>query len=135
MTEPVKELQREIEQGRARLDHVIDRIQDRLSVSGIVDEVMGSLRSSDLGPKFDDVLDVVRRNPLPVALIATGLGWLAYRMSQDEARRLRTMTLNAAAEKVPVLNTGNTRVYDPDHSPLHPAQDALESRRDASARA
>jgi hypothetical protein len=38
------------------------------------------------------------------------------------------------AEDIPVLNTGQTRIYDPDASPLHPTQDLLESRREMSAR-
>jgi hypothetical protein len=38
-------------------------------------------------------------------------------------------------ESVPVLVTGQDRVYDPDSSPRHPTQDLVETRRDMSARA
>ncbi len=38
--------------------------------------------------KGHTALDVVRRNPLPVLLIAAGASWLAWRMAQ-EARRPR----------------------------------------------
>jgi hypothetical protein len=38
------------------------------------------------------------------------------------------------AEAIPVLNTGQARVYDPDASPRHPMLDTLDSRREMSAR-
>lgn len=130
----VQEIEAEIQASRARLDDTIDRIQDRFNLSGIVDELVGAVRESDAGPVLDDVLGVVRRNPLPVLLIAAGAGWLAYRLSQERATAPR-LPGPSEAEGIPVLNTGNIRVYDPDQSPRHPAQDSLETRREASARA
>ena len=134
MTE-IERLERDIEASRARLDSTIDQIQDRLSVSGIVDEVMGSVRRTEFGSVFDNMADVIRRNPVPVMLIAVGAGWLIHRMSQD---RRRPHILRARAieeESIPVLNTGQARIYDPDTSPRHPSPDALETRREMSARA
>lgn len=106
----MNEMEREIEESRARLDETIDRIQGRLSVSSLVDEMLGNARRTPLSGAYDGALEAVRRNPVPVMLIAAGVGWLLHRMSQDAAQR-RT---RASAERVPVLNTGAARVYDPD---------------------
>ena len=80
MTETITNLEQDIAQTRARLDETIDQLQDRLSVSGIVDDLMGTVRASDrFGSTYDHATAIVRRNPLPVILLAVGAGWLFYR--------------------------------------------------------
>lgn len=137
MSQSIQEIERDIEQSRARLDVTIDRIQDRLSVSGIVDEVVGSVRATEFGAVMDAALGIIRRNPVPVLLVAAGVGWLLHRANQES--RSRASSRNAVAileeESIPVLNTGNARVYDPDASSLHPAQDSLHTRSELNARA
>jgi hypothetical protein len=76
---------------------------------------------------LDHVLSVVRRNPVLVMLIAAGVGWLAARM---QSVRMSASRNEQDAQAIPVLNTGQTRLYDPDVSPLHPAQDPREGLRD-----
>ena len=127
MSPSAQDLEQEIEESRARLDLTIDRIQDRLTVSGIADDLMGTVREAEFGSVFDTALDVVRRNPLPVLLIAAGASWLAWRMAQ-EARRPRARFHDVpTGEEIPVLNTGEARVNDPDLSPRHPTQDLAET--------
>jgi hypothetical protein len=139
MTQSIQELEQDIAESRARLDVTIDQIQDRLSVSGIVDEVVGSVRTTEFGSVIDQTLAVMRRNPVPVLLIAAGVGWLLHRANQERRYRSPSRSAVYAAvveeETIPVLNTGNARVYDPDTSSLRPTQDALETRREMSARA
>ncbi|GJD73286.1 hypothetical protein CFIICLFH_1513 [Methylobacterium goesingense] len=94
MTESLNELEKDIEASRARLDQTIDQIQERLSVSSIVDEMLGNARRTPLSGAYDGALEAVRRNPVPVLLIAAGVGWLIHRMSSDAkgpavARRAR----------------------------------------------
>ena len=138
MTQTIREIEQEIERSRARLDETIDRIQDRLSVSGIVDQLMGSVRSSDFSWTFDNAVSVVRRNPIPVLLVAAGVGWLIHRATSKAPTPGAGGRFDPYREDeadVPVLNTGHARVYDPDTSPRHPTHDSLDSRRDVSARA
>jgi len=139
MTDTIKDLEQDIEQTRARLDETIDQIQDRLSVSGIVDDLMGTVRTSDrFGSIYDHAAAVVRRNPVPVMLLAVGAGWLVYRLSKEGRYRLpapRARALQAKEAGIPAMNAGNVHAYDPDVSPLHPAKDTLESRRELSAQA
>jgi uncharacterized protein DUF3618 len=104
MTQDIKDLEREIEETRARLDLTIDRLQDKLSVSGIVDDVLGTMRASELASSaFDTALNVVKRNPVPVMLVAAGLGWLLYRMGNDGEDRRRVRAVDRRP-RVPVLD-------------------------------
>jgi hypothetical protein len=150
MTQDMNELEREIDESRARLDRTINRLQDKLSASGVIDDVLGTMRANGYDSTFDTAMAVLRRNPVPVMLVAAGMGWLIYRMSNDTARRRRFERLErehlAMARlgmegtdypdaEVPVSPVDRARIYDPDTSPLHPTQDTLESRRELNARA
>ena len=122
----MNEMERDIEESRARLDETIDRIQGRLSVSSLVDEMLGNARRAPaVSGAYDGALEAVRRNPVPVLLIAAGVGWLLHRMSQDATRR-RTQ---ASAERVPVLNDGVARVYDPDLPTRQPKPSLMDETR------
>jgi len=139
MTETIQTLEHDIAQTRARLDETIDKLQDRLSVSGIVDDLMGTVRaSSRFNSTYDHAAAVIRRNPLPVILLAVGAGWLFYRLGKErDARRFLSSSDSRVYEdaELPAMNAGNAHAYDPDVSPRHPGHDTLESRRELSARA
>jgi hypothetical protein len=119
MSASISDLEQDIEASRARLDRTIDRIQDRLTVPGIVDDMLGTVRTTPLSGLYDAALVAVRRNPIPVALIAAGIGWLAYRTSSDAQRRAHLRRTERAAERTPVLRTNAARTYDPD-APVGP---------------
>lgn len=138
MTQNMKDLERDIEESRARLDLTIDRLQDKLSVSGVVDDLLGAARRNHYAPVFDNALTVMKQNPIPVMLVAAGVGWLIHRMSRDPVRA-RRVPIPYDDVEVPVVNTGHARVYEPGASPLRPMQDpmldTLETRREFNARA
>jgi hypothetical protein len=144
MTEDINALERDIEESRARLDLTIDRLQDKLSVSGIVDDMLGTVRANRYASVFDQTLDAIRRNPVPVLLVTAGLGWLIYRMGQDSSRTRAVRPLPYGERRVPVRTGGPARTYDPDATSLRPADpltpdplapDPLGARRDLDARA
>lgn len=126
----INDLEKSIEESRARLDLTIERLQGRMTVSGLVDEAIGSVRHGR-GEVMERALQVVRDNPVPVLLVVTGLAWLITRAARGDDRPVRTVS----ADDVAVMNTGHARVYDPDTSPRHPHQDVLETRREMSAKA
>ena len=97
-------------------------------------ELHGFFRNSRLAGALETAVEVTRRNPVPVMLVAAGAGWLVYRMRRARARDHSWHERMNRAERIPVLNTGHARIYDPDASPRHPTQDSLESRREMSAR-
>src|SRR5215212_3700365 len=129
MTQDINALERDIEESRARLDMTIDRLQDRLSVSGIVDDMMGTMRANRYGSVFDQTLEVIRRNPVPVMLVAAGVGWLIHRMSQDTmSRDTRTRPVRPLPEG-PAVRSTDPLVQDP------LAPEPLAARRSLDARA
>jgi|GEM_PF-1914107 len=81
------DLERDIEQSRARLDDTIDRIQDRMTASGVADDVIGTARRYGYGPQIERAAAAIRENPIPVLLVAAGIGWLALSMSSTARRR------------------------------------------------
>ena len=95
---------------------------------------VGRRRDSHFGAAVENASSVARRHPFAVALIAAGAGWLAHGLSKNRARSSSWHRHIDEAEEIPVLNTGQARIYDPDASPRHPTQDSLESRREMSAR-
>ena len=93
--------------------------------------MLGTARSTPLSGLYDAALVAVRRNPIPVALIAAGLGWLAYRTSSDAQRRAVILRAERSAERLPVTRTGTARIYDPDHSTARPVVDAAGTQTSA----
>src|SRR5690554_4104041 len=72
-----EELEREIEARRARIEARVDDISSRLSPGQLLDEALNYAKS---GPGADFSRNLGRSvvdNPLPVALAAASLGWLA----------------------------------------------------------
>ncbi len=130
-SESSRQLEAEIEQTRARLYGTIDRIQNRLTVAGIVDEVMGSAGVPRYQNGHDFVLGVLRRHPLPVMVAAAGLGYLFYRMNRQRAAD----TAIADAEYVELSALGDLqgRTYDPDLPPRYPTPDVIEGAKPVGA--
>jgi hypothetical protein len=132
-SESAREIETEIEQTRARLYGTIDRIQNRLTVAGIVDEVMGSAGVPRYQNGHDFVLGLIRRHPLPVMVAAAGIGFLFYRMNRQRAAE--TTIADVDYVEVPAINDGQARMYDPDLPSRHPTPDAIEGRRPYGAQA
>ncbi|GLS42274.1 DUF3618 domain-containing protein [Methylobacterium brachythecii] len=120
MSESLSDLEKDIEASRARLDQTIDRIQDRLSPVNLVDEMLGSARQTPLNGIYDDALAVVRRNPLPVLLIAAGVGMLVKKLAQGPRAPVVRRPLTGRIDPAP--SAGAERGYDPDQPGGRPAR-------------
>lgn len=69
-------IERDLEHTRARLDATLDALQQKLSPGQMVDQAMNWFKEGN-GADFGRNLGRnVRDNPIPVALIGIGLGWL-----------------------------------------------------------
>ena len=96
MTQDLQDLERDIEQSRAKLDLTIDRLQGKMTMSGVVDDMLGTARKGQYAPLFDNVLETIRRNPVPVMLVAMGIGLLAYRLGRKPVIVQRPIGYEAA---------------------------------------
>jgi len=110
MTQSLQDLEKDIEQSRAKLDLTIDRLQDKMSVSGVVDDMLGQARNGRYAPAFDNVLATIRRNPVPIMLMAAGLGLLLHRLRRNPPVIRRTERVAAGDEFVAVEPT-DMRLY------------------------
>lgn len=124
----VSQLEQDIAATRNRLHATIDRIQEKLTVAGMVDEVVGQVGIARVAGGEGTLLTMMRRHPLPVLLAAAGVGFLIYRMNRAEATR-RSPLLDEDLVEVPAINDGQARLYDPDTSPRHPTTEPFDRRR------
>jgi hypothetical protein len=128
-TQSLQEMERDIERSRAQLDRTIDRLQDKMSVSGVVDDMLGTARNGQYGPLYDRVLDTVRKNPVPVMLIAMGIGLLAYRLGRSAAPR-RTRLIAADEDLITeehlMMEMEDPRLYGAEAAPLRSSDPMFE---------
>lgn len=128
MSESLNDLEKDIEASRARLDQTIDRIQDRLSVPSIVDDMLGNVRRTPLSGAYDGALDAIRRNPVPVLLIAAGIGWLLHRTGKDRQTLTKRPVIDPNGA-LPVTPGVAAKAYDPDQPTRQPVKELAEANQ------
>lgn len=104
-SESSAEIKADIEQTRAQMENKINQIQYKLDPDRLMGQAQESVREmvTDGGNAVMDylrqhkeeistsMLDAVKRNPIPAALIGVGLGWLALEsMSPKRSRQVDT---------------------------------------------
>ena len=78
------EIEDEIARTRADMDVTLDAIQRKLSPGELVDQAMSYVKQNGGGEMMAGVGNLVRDNPIPVALIGAGLAWLLYSASRPD---------------------------------------------------
>ena len=100
-----EEIRAEIERKRSQMTEKIDTIQDRLSPDHLKQQAQTMVQdiiqeSTDAIIEFArtgskqagrTLLETIKANPLPSAVIGVGLGWLAMNMMKSQARRPRSL--------------------------------------------
>jgi|tagenome__1003787_1003787.scaffolds.fasta_scaffold19608524_2 Protein of unknown function (DUF3618) len=119
MTASLTRIERDIEETRSRLYDTIDRIQDRLTVPGMVDEVLGSSGAPRFEAAFQQALEMVRRNPVPVLIVAAGIGWLIHRTARARAPA-SVMLIEGTSSDMPFADTGRGPIYDSEFPTARP---------------
>ena len=98
----------DIEQTRAKMGATIDEIQERLDPANLRDQAVAQIKEqfeeakATVMEKAEDMvetatetaaqagrslMDVVRRNPIPLALIGVGVGWLVVNARSGSSRQ------------------------------------------------
>jgi hypothetical protein len=101
------EIRAEIRETRERMGDNLEQLGERLNPGNIKDRVKQDIRDATIGKvenmaqsaadQWDEaketlgeaqrtVVDVIRENPIPAAMVGIGLGWLAYNASQRGSR-------------------------------------------------
>lgn len=81
-----EELEREVEEQRARVDRSLSALQDKMSVGQFVDEAGRYVHIEDFRQGFGNFGRQVRDNPLALALVGAGVGWLVLGSGERHRR-------------------------------------------------
>jgi hypothetical protein len=73
-------LQRAIEASRNHLTNTLTALEQKLSTRRITHDAVDAVRDAVLGPAdgSKDMFEIIRRNPIPAAMIGIGVGWLLF---------------------------------------------------------
>jgi hypothetical protein len=70
------EIEREVQQSRADIEHTLDAIQERLSPGQLVDQALDYFRGGRGVDFARNLGDSIAQNPIPVTLMGVGLAWM-----------------------------------------------------------
>jgi ElaB/YqjD/DUF883 family membrane-anchored ribosome-binding protein len=84
------EIREDIEDTRTEMSSTIDEIQERLSPQNLMDQAKSSVRDATVGKAErmvsdasdtakdarNSMMETIKKNPLPAAMVALGVGWL-----------------------------------------------------------
>jgi hypothetical protein len=83
------EIEREVQESRAEIEHTLDAIQERLSPGQLVDQALGYFRGGRGVDFARNLGDSIAQNPIPVTLMGVGLAWMMFsgqRSARDSDR-------------------------------------------------
>lgn len=113
-------LRAEIDETRERLSADVDALGNKLSPENIKAEAKQAVKKTvqrgaeqvreGVSSAGAGLMDAVKANPIPVALIGVGLGWLVWNVRAASARK-------SSAPRLDYSVTGRSGVYDPTDEP------------------
>jgi ElaB/YqjD/DUF883 family membrane-anchored ribosome-binding protein len=110
MTKSSAQLEREAEQTRSQLAATLDELRSRITPGQLVDQTLDFARDSNIGELVRNLGRDARDNPLPLALIGTGLAWLMMtngrRRGFDAALADATRSASGALAETPTRAQG-----------------------------
>ncbi len=69
-------IEADIEKTRGEMSETLDAIQKKLSPGRMIDDVLDYFHTDSSEGFGTNLVDSIKRNPLPIALVGVGLGWL-----------------------------------------------------------
>jgi hypothetical protein len=70
------EIERDVQQSRAQIEHTLDAIQEKVSPGQLVDQALGYFRGGRGVDFARNLGDSIAANPIPVTLMGVGLAWM-----------------------------------------------------------
>lgn len=141
----VARIRADIETTRAQMSDTLSQIQERLSPARLKEQARESVREATIGRVKQmarnagdkageagrSIMDVVRDNPLPLAMIGLGAGWLL--MSSRRRGRVEYHHDVLLTERTPVgyesgYSNDHTRVYGQTSTPGSPSPESAVER-------
>lgn len=79
------QIKTEIDRTLAEIDDTVDRLSERLRPRHVLDRALDAYRGEASGKAKEwssqvgeAVLEVIRRNPVPIMIVAAGVAWIVY---------------------------------------------------------
>ena len=144
MSRRIDEIEADVARSRERLEKTLQRIEHKLSASGMVDDALASLRRTRHGDVVDRAMGVLRDNPVPVLALMAGIGWLIGRAGSGERdaareararerafrREARAATKDATKDaSKDASNSSRTDAFSPGTEATPPAPDMSPGER------
>lgn len=99
-------IKRRIEETRAEMSETVGMIQEKLSPENVKEQALTAVREATVGKVEDmantvsrsaqnwraNVMETVRENPIPAAMVGLGLGWLIMESRGDSLTRYQRTT-------------------------------------------
>ena len=82
-----QDVQQEVQRSRAAVEETLEAIQEKLSPGQVFEQVVDYMRSSNGSDFVRNLGTMIRDNPVPVALVGTGLVWLMLSSSRSTRRQ------------------------------------------------
>jgi len=106
------ELEREAEAARANVTETADAIRQKMTPGQLIDEFTGMFSGGDTSAAMNNLKSQVRDNPLPLALIGTGLAWLMFGPAVPVGASHATNGARRASDSVSVPVAGGEGQHD-----------------------
>ena len=117
-------LEREAEANRERVAHTFEALRDKLSAGQILDQFLDYSRHNGGADFVRKLTGQVKNNPLPVAVVGTGLAWLILARGDSDSRghAFRTARSN---ETTDILKDTGSSALQAGRETLHDATAAV----------
>jgi hypothetical protein len=110
-TRSAADIQRDIEQTRQNAAATLAQIEQRLAPGRLIDQAVDSVRRSPQVQSYaSDMNWAVRKNPLPLLLVAVGLSWLLINTVRQSNSRYPDRPIGASRVNSTAA-TGRPAVY------------------------
>ena len=119
MARQSEQLEREAEDTRAQLAGALDELRLRVTPGQVVDQIADYAREGPAAHFLSNLAREVQENPIPVLLIAVGIGWLAITASSRSPRTMSALD----------SDTGMIPPTEIDPGPAAPVESSPEQRR------
>jgi hypothetical protein len=138
-----RDIQADIERTRSELDQTLSAIERRLTPGQLVDQGIDYLRHSGAREYLVNLGASAKQDPLPLALVAVGLGWLMLSGNRDRAGHGVATRPGASAEDLAEgardatagLRSAASSVRESVSGAVSSAGETVSSLRDGAARA
>ena len=111
MSKSSAQLEREAEQTRSELAATLEELRSRITPGQLVDQTLNFARESNVGELVRNLGRDARENPLPLALVGTGLAWLM--MTNGRRRGFDAALADAKRGASGALEETTTRAQGP----------------------